>query len=80
MIFDILIRISDGIYVIGVLGQLGRLVTVEERDGGSEILRRSCPRATALERQPRSCLLAEALPGDIVDVFVRQSYDAKLPG
>jgi predicted ArsR family transcriptional regulator len=71
---DLRARVEDA---VGVLGELGGLAEVEERDGGYVILGRSCPLAAAVEGHPESCLLAEALLADIVDAPVRQTCDTE---
>jgi predicted ArsR family transcriptional regulator len=62
---------------VALLGALGGLAEVKERDGGYEILGCSCPLAAAVEGHPETCLLAEALLADVIGVPVRQTCDTE---
>lgn len=66
-------------YAVALLGDLGGLAEVEERDGGFVIRGCSCPLATAVEGHPEACLLAETLLTDVVGVPVRQVCDQGPP-
>lgn len=64
---------------VALLGELGGLAEVEERDGGFVIRGCSCPLAAAVEGHPEACLLAETLLSDVVGVPVRQVCDQGPP-
>jgi predicted ArsR family transcriptional regulator len=62
-----------------LLGELGGLAMVEEREGGFVIAGRSCPLASAVEGHPETCLLAEALLADVIGAPVCQACDPEIP-
>ncbi len=62
---------------VALLGELGGLAEVEERDGGYVILGCSCPLAAAVKGHPESCLLAETLLAEVIGVPVRQTCDTE---
>ena len=66
-------------HAVALLGELGGLAEVEERDGGFEIRGCSCPLAAAVHGHPEVCLLAETLLADVVGVPVRQVCDQGPP-
>jgi predicted ArsR family transcriptional regulator len=62
---------------VALLGELGGLAEVEERDGGYVIVGCSCPLAAAVKGHPETCLLAEALLADVIGAPVRQTCDTE---
>jgi len=66
-------------YAVTMLGDLGGLAEIEERDGGFVIRGYSCPLAAAVQGHPEACLLAETLLTDVVGVPVRQVCDQGPP-
>jgi predicted ArsR family transcriptional regulator len=62
---------------VALLGELGGLAEVEERDGGYVIVGCSCPLAAAVKDHPETCLLAEALLADVIGAPVRQTCDTQ---
>jgi predicted ArsR family transcriptional regulator len=62
---------------VALLGELGGLAEVEERDGGYVILGCSCPLAAAVKDHPETCLLAEALLADVIGAPVHQTCDSQ---
>ena len=66
-------------HAVALLGELGGLAEVEEREGGFVIRGCSCPLAAAVEGHPEACLLAETLLTDVVGVPVRQVCDQGPP-
>jgi predicted ArsR family transcriptional regulator len=67
-------RVDDAVVL---LGELGGLAEVEERDGGYVILGCSCPLAAAVEGHPETCLLAEALLAEVIGAPVHQTCDTQ---
>jgi hypothetical protein len=53
---------------LAVLGELGGLTEVEEREDGFVIRGASCPLAAALPSHPQVCHLAETLLSDLIGV------------
>ena len=66
-------------HAVALLGELGGLAEVEEREGGFVIRGCSCPLAAAVAGHPEACLLAETLLTDVVGVPVRQVCDQGPP-
>lgn len=64
---------------VALLGELGGLAVVEERDDGFVIAGRSCPLASAVAGHPETCLLAEALLADVIGETVCQTCDPAIP-
>ena len=64
---------------VALLGELGGLAVVEEKNGGFVIQGSSCPLAAAVECHPRSCLLAETLLADVIGAPVHQTCDPEIP-
>jgi len=62
---------------VALLGELGGLAEVEERDGGYVILGCSCPLAAAVKGHPEACFLAEALLADVIGAPVHQTCDTQ---
>ena len=69
---DVRMRI-DAAY--GVLGELGGVADLEEREGAVFIRGFSCPLAALVPGHPEVCRLAEALLAEIVGVPVREHCD-----
>ena len=69
---DLRARVEDA---VGVLGELGGLAEVEERDGGY-VIRSQLP-ACWHGGAPRAASSAEALLADIADAPVRQTCDTE---
>jgi predicted ArsR family transcriptional regulator len=69
---DIRMRI-DAAY--GVLGELGGVADLEEREGTVFIRGFSCPLAAVVPEHPRVCKLAESLLSELVGVPVREQCD-----
>ena len=66
-------------HAVALLGELGGLAEVEEREGGFVIRGCSCPLAAAVAGHPEACLLAETLLTDVLSVPVRQVCDQGPP-
>jgi predicted ArsR family transcriptional regulator len=62
---------------VALLGELGGLAEVEERDGGYVIVGCSCPLAAVVKGHPETCLLAESLLTEVIGVPVRQTCDTE---
>jgi predicted ArsR family transcriptional regulator len=62
---------------VALLGELGGLAAVEERDGGYVIVGCSCPLAAAVKGHPETCLMAEALLAEVIGAPVRQMCDTE---
>jgi predicted ArsR family transcriptional regulator len=73
---DLQARVERAVHL---LGELGGLAEIEERDGGYVIQGRSCPLAAAVEGHPETCLLAEALLADVIGAPVCQVCDPAGP-
>jgi predicted ArsR family transcriptional regulator len=64
---------------VGVLAALGGLATVEDAPPGAVIAGCRCPLAAVVDGHPATCLLAEAMLGDLVDAPVRQECEPAIP-
>jgi predicted ArsR family transcriptional regulator len=64
---------------IAVLDAMGGYAFIEEQDGGFVIQGRSCPLAAAVEANPETCYLAEALLTEAIGVPVCQACDSEIP-
>lgn len=64
---------------VGVLASLGGLATVEAAPPDVVIAGCRCPLAAVVEGHPATCLLAEALLGDLVGAPVRQACEPDIP-
>jgi predicted ArsR family transcriptional regulator len=64
---------------VEVLASLGGLATVVDEPPRAVIAGRSCPLAAVVEGHPATCLLAEALLGDLVGAPVRQECEPEIP-
>lgn len=64
---------------VDLLGEMGGLATIEERNGGFVIVGRDCPLAAAVGGHPETCLLAEALLADVIGALVCQTCDPDIP-
>jgi predicted ArsR family transcriptional regulator len=62
-----------------VLGNMGGLAEMEETEDGFIIQGCSCPLATAVEGNPDTCLLAEALLTDVIGAPVHMACDPGSP-
>ena len=71
---DLRARVDGG---VALLGELGGLAEVEERDGGYVIVGCSCPLAAAVKEHPETCLLAETLLAEVIGAPVRQTCDTE---
>ena len=57
---------------LDVLGELGGVARLEDREGRSVIRGQGCPLSTTVARRPEACHVVEALLGEIVGTPVRQ--------
>lgn len=62
-----------------LLGELGGLADIEERENGFVIRGCSCPIAAAVQGHPEACQLAESLLAEVIGVPVRQVCDQGPP-
>jgi predicted ArsR family transcriptional regulator len=60
---------------VAVLGELGGLAELEERDGGFVIRGYSCPLAAVTPEHPEACRMAETLLAELAGVPVHEHCD-----
>ena len=62
-----------------IIATLGGLATVVDEPPGAVIAGCSCPLAAVVDGHPATCLMAEALLGDVIGAPVRQACEPEIP-